>query len=439
MHESSAQIKSSEGNDVTLDLETLLQTPKKTSADWQAEVARLSAVEHNKTLSTDTSNFEYMRSLAFCRWAQTAGCTDAKKKNIQATRFRTTAPPSLDLLGNPQLVNAALDLMVSLRGDWCKDYIAAQLRNQLLDKKNLTRLLEWAGKTSQSAAELLETVLLNSIASTADEKKALMLIKDVGSKLTFTQNLSVETAALNFLAAVRFINKLIATGQSKKITSALTSLLEIAIQKVRNTHPTVVMHGPFVIAIQSIQEQLAETSNKKTGLAIASQQISSTLTVLADLCSTGGQDGISYARSLLPSLRNAYPNFDKQLDEAARTNTLLLELKDTDSNNSENSPEDSATSIYARLLPSWHDYFIAHNDRNNLSLLHASLLEAAKLNGIEFLGQVGEVLPFDPVIHRLQKDDQTASDNVRILRPAVIFRRTNSSYRIVLPAIVSPV
>jgi hypothetical protein len=439
MHESSAQIKSSEGNDVTLDLETLLQSPKKTSSDWQAETARLTAVEHNKTLSTDTSDFEYMRSLALCRWAQTAGVIAAKKKNIQATRFRITAPPSLDLLGNAQLVNAALDLMVSLRGDWCKDYIAAQLQKQLLDKKNLTRLLEWAVKTSQSAAELLETVLLNSIASIADEKKALMLIKDVGSQLTFTQNLSAETAALNFLAAVRFINKLIATGQSKKITSALTSLIEIAIQKVRNTHPTVVMHGPFVIAIQSIQEQLAETSNKKTGLAIASRQISSTLTVLADLCSTGGQDGISYAKSLLPSLRNVYPNFEKQLDEAARTNTLLLELKDTDSNNGENSLEDSATSIYARLLPSWHDYFTAHDDHNNLSLLHASLLEAAKLNGIEFLGQVGEVLPFDPVIHRLQKDDQTATDNVRILRPAVIFRRTNSSYRIVLPAIVSHV
>lgn len=439
MQESSAQIKPSMETSVTLDLETLLQSPKKKSNDWQAEVARLTAVEHNKTLSTDTSDFEYMRSLALCRWAQTAGVIEARKKNIQPTRFRTTTPPSLDLLGNPQLVNAALDLMAGLRGDWCKDYIAAQLQNQLLDKKGLTRLLEWAEKTSRSAAELLETVLLNSIASKANEKKALMLIKDVGSKLSFAQNLSAETAALNFLVAVRFINQLFAEGQSKKIGLVLTSLLKTSVQKVQATHPTVVIHGPFVIAIQSIRKQLEETAYKKSAQTIASQQIAPTLTVLADLCSIGGQDGVSYARLLLPSLRNTYQNFDKQLDDAARTNTLLRQLKDTDLNHGENSLEDSATSIYARLLPSWHDYYTCHQDRNDLSLLNATLLEAAKLNGIEFLGIVGEVLPFDPVVHRLQKVELTATGNVYILRPGVIFRRTNNTYRIVLPAIVSPV
>ena len=71
--------------------------------------------------------------------------------------------------------------------------------------------------------------------------------------------------------------------------------------------------------------------------------------------------------------------------------------------------------------------------------MHTDLIAGAKLNGIEFLGVTGDSVSFDPVIHKLNKIDQTPSTNVCIVRPAIIFRRTNGTYRIILPAIVDAI
>lgn len=437
MQGSSPQIQKPSESDYSLSLEKLLLDPKKSSSEWQVAAARLTAIAHSKTLSADTDDFEYLRSLALCRWAQTAGVIEAKKKNIQAIRFRSMAPPQLEILDKPALVNAALDLMVSIRGDWCKDYIAAHLLSARLDKKGLSGLLKWAEKTSQSAVELLEIVLLYVKSSSVDEKKALMLIKFLESNLDFAKNTSAESASINFLEAVRFINPLLAAPQQKKVVSALTSLLKIAVHKVRIAHPAVVVLGPFALAIRSILDQLNATGHKKIAQEIELQLIGPTLSLMADLCSAGGQDGTSYVKTLLPVFKSAYRNFDKFLDESSRTNVSLLQLKASGPNHL--NLEDTAISIYARLLPSWHDFYTSQEDSSKLSLLNSSLIEAAKLNSIEFLGTLGEVLPFDPVSHRLQNEDTTSITNVRILKPAVIFKRENSTYRIVLPAIVSPV
>ena len=439
MSDSSSPVKSSLESDSGFDLEKLLQNPKKTSADWQTSAARLTAVEHNKLLSIETGDAEYMRSLALCRWAQSAGVTDAKKKNLQATRFRTKVPPPLDLLGQTVLVNFALELIISLRGDWCKNYIASQLHSQYLDKKGLTSLLKWAEKTAQSVTDLLETLFLESSTFKKNEKLTLMLIKDASSRIKFSQHLPTEIAAINLLAAVQFLIQLLSVDQSKKLSSALASLLQRLVHQVRLSHPTVVIHGPFVMAIKTIQEKLTKTIHKKTAQDTVFQQLGPTLSVLADLSTTGGQDSINYGRLLLPSLRSTYPNFDTQFDELTLLCPVLTQLKETDLNVLENNLEDTAISIYARLLPSWHEFYIAENEQGKLASMNTDLLEAAKLNGIEFLNIAGEEVTFDPVVHRLHKSELPATETVCILRPAVIFRRANGTHRIVLPAIVAPI
>jgi predicted RNA methylase len=75
---------------------------------------------------------------------------------------------------------------------------------------------------------------------------------------------------------------------------------------------------------------------------------------------------------------------------------------------------------------------------SRLVFLNINLIEAAKLNGIEMLGKDGDVVPFDAIIHRMIDENLVPKNNVQILKPSVIFRRANGTYRVILPAIVTP-
>jgi len=421
-----------------LELEILLQKPQKKSDVWQSDSARLAALVHNMTLVSETSDNDYLKGLALCRWAQTTGVVAAKKKNIQATRFRSKCPPSLCSLGKVELFNAALDLMSNLRSDWCKEYISEQIQSQYLDKKGLAHLSKWAEKTANSPKVLLEMMLHEVNSSLGSEKTVLALIKEASNKLNYAHCHTAEVAAAQLHQAVAFILQHTTTAKSKKIGSALLGLLQTAFSKARATHPTVVIHSPFVMAIHATLEQFDKTNFRKTAQAIASQQIAPTFSVITEICSSGGHDGISYSRLLFPSLIKTYPNFEKLLVEATRANQLLSLMRIPPDSSEESNLEDTATSVYARLLPTWHDFYVANPARSELDFLNINLLEAAKLNGIEMLGVEGDVVVFDAIIHRMKDENLAPKNNVQILKPSVIFRRANGTYRVVLPAIVTP-
>ena len=419
--------------DSSLELEKLLTKPQKKSGEWQSTVSRLTAIEHNKSLKAEADDLGYLRSLALCKWAQVAGVKDAKKKSLQATRYRTEIPPTLEGLKNPQLINAAIDLMLNLRGAWCLDYISSQVVQPYIDKKGVPLLANWAQKASLSPAEFLETFLKNCSSSEIDEKRLLLLIKESSSKLAFSQELTSEAASFQAMEAVQFIFNKITAIKSKKVKSEFSNLLKKIFEKVCVSHPSVVIHGYFLQSLFLVS-QVPEL--KKIAQTIATKQIGSSLKVLEDLCALGGDEGMQYGKMLIPALQKAYPNFDKDLADFAKTSPILLNLKDKHNSSNEINLEDSATSIYARLLPSWNDFYTSQADQVTLSLINADLEAAAKLNGVEFFGNTNEVVPFDPVSQRLQNESVSVPTNVRIVRPAIIFRRENGTFRIILPAIV---
>jgi hypothetical protein len=439
MQESAPTPPPSNPTDLMLAFEIMLQRPQRKSDEWQKESARLAAIVHNMTLSSETPDNDYLKGLALCRWAQTTGVIAAKNKNIQATRFRSKCPPPLDSLGKVELINAALDLMANLRSDWCKEYLSKQIQSHNLDKKGIAYFSKWAEKTANSPIELLEIMLDEVISSKENEKTALVLIKDVAKKINYAHCQSAEMAAAQLYPAVVFIIRHITTATSKKVGLALFDLLQSAVCTVKATHPTVVIHSTFVMAIHAILEQLDNTIFRKTAQAIVSQQIPPTFSVITELCASGGHDGISYSRLLLPSLIKTYPNFEKLLVEATRTNQLLQQMRIPFESCEENNLEDTATSIYARLLPTWYDFYVTNPARSELDFLNVNLIEAAKLNGIEMLEKEGDVVPFDAITHRMKDEKLAPKNDVKILKPTVIFRRANGTYRVVLPAIVTPV
>lgn len=421
-------------SDSQSELLALLKNPQKKSSEWQEKTARLVAIEHSKSLNADSDDIEYFRALSICKLAQTNGVTEAKKKNLQAVRFRTKPAPALNTLDTHEFYPPGLELLLPLRGDWTSPYITQELVNSKVDKKGLSTLLKWAEKTANAPDELITVLLSGTLANeVASEKLILLLIKHAASGVKFQSNSSSEIAAQNLHSAVTVIASLLEQTQSKKVALALMSLLRTCVDKSRLTHPTIVIQGPFVSAVHKIQDQITQASTKKLALALVTEQVSAVFSVLNDLIKFGGTEGSGYGKQMLPALAEAFPNFLREFEEASKACPALRQLNS--GNEEENNLEDTATSIYARLLPAWHDFVTTLDDSKQIALLTSNLLEAASLNGIEFLGQPGDKVTFDPIVHRLQKSDQQHSDTVEILRPAVIFRRQNS-YRIVFPAIV---
>ena len=423
-------------SDSQSELLALLKNPQKKSSEWQEKTARLVAIEHSKSLNAEIDDIEYFRALSLCKLAQMNGVAEAKKKNLQAVRFRAKPAPALNTLNTHELYAPGLELLLPLRGDWTSTYITQELVNSKVDKKGLSTLLKWAEKTANAPDELITVLLSGSLVSSeASEKLILLLIKNAASGVKFQSNLSSELAAQNLHSAVTEIATLLQKTQSKKVAQALMSLLRTCVEKSRQTHPTIVIQGPYIAAIQKIQDQFTQAPIKKLALGLVTEQASAVLSVLIDLIRFGGVEGSAYGKQILPALAEAFPNFLKAFEEGSKAYPALKELKT--GNETEKSLEDSATSIYARLLPAWHDFVTTLDDSRQLYLLTSNLYEAAALNGVELLGKPGDKVVFDPVAHRLQKSDQQQSDSVEILRPAVIFRRHNS-YRILLPAIVIP-
>ena len=105
-------------------LVSLLENVEKKSATWQAETGRLVALAHLKSMSQDISDIEYLISLSLCRWAQVVGVVDAKKKNITPQKFRTQVAPSINSISNFHLFYFALELLTSIKADWCLKYIS---------------------------------------------------------------------------------------------------------------------------------------------------------------------------------------------------------------------------------------------------------------------------------------------------------------------------
>lgn len=418
-------------------LEDVLRKPQKASSDWQTEASKLVSLAHINALDSTTADVEYLRLLALCQWAKKVGVADAKKKNIQAVRFRTAEPPQLGSLESTELIVAALELFANLRANWCNDYISNELVNPKIDKKGLGLMLSWAQKTAKSETEFIEIVLPKSIGSNLEENQIIILVKGIAHRVNFLKSTSANAAASDFSTAAQLICYRLKSCDSRKISTALEGLLLTLLQNIRLTHPSVVIHGEFLVAIQSIQDQLSETLHKKVVAKIATHQLAPTLSMLADFSEIGGIDSVSYLRLLLPSFRKAYANFDKSFADVCKENPALQSVKESPEHQEGVHLEDSAAALYARLLPSWIDYYKSQNEPEQLAVVNSDLLSAAKLNGIEFFGAAGEIVNFDPVTHRIKSGEPSTSSRVFIERPAVIFRRTNSSYRILLPAIVS--
>ena len=196
------------------------------------------------------------------------------------------------------------------------------------------------------------------------------------------------------------------------------------------------MEGDFLITLQHIFNNLDVPKFKKIFQDLQFKLSELTSACILGLVQRGGSQEIQNLKPLLPVLGNLYKNFNRRLDELSRVEPLLKDLFSQVVSVNLQVTEDGAASVYSRLLPDWHSFSVAHLDSSDVAVLNSMLLQAAALNGIEWLGETREVCLYDPKLHQIISGEPPIGKQVKIVRPAIIYKRGAQSYRIVLRGIV---
>ena len=416
-----------------LPLIALLEKNEKKSAIWQEETGRLTSLAHLKSMSTEVNDIEYLMSLALCRWAQVSGVSEAKKKTISPIRFRTKIAPSINEISNTQLFYFSLDLISSIRADWCFDFISEISKRSQLDKKSIDLLGKWIGKNCSTFSEIVRCLVLPSFEKNADAQIKNLIVNQALSlckKITWE---SPQLASKDFAVAASSISDILVLEIiEKKTSAALCGLLTGFEKRICESQPFAILEGDFLISLQHIFNNLSVPKFKKISQELQFKLSELTSACMLGLVQRGGSQEIQSLKPLLPALGNLYKNFNKRIDDLSRVEPLLKDLfTQVDSLNLKVT-EDGAASVYSRLLPDWHSFLVSNLESSDLAVLNSMLLQAAALNGIEWLGQISEVCIYDPKLHQIISGEPPIGKKVKIVRPAIIYRRGAQSYRIVL-------
>jgi hypothetical protein len=423
-----------------LPLISLLEKVEKKSAIWQAETGRLVALAHLKSMSPDISDIEYLIALSLCRWAQVVGVVDAKKKNITPLKFRTKVAPSINSILNFQLFYFALDLLTSLKADWCLNYISETTQSPQLNKKSIDLIGKWISKNSSTFSEIIQNLIIptfevveNSQTKNLITAQSLTLCKSMGWE-------SPQRASKDFSdSAISISNLIVSTKHEKKTEAALCALLSGIEKRICESQPFAILEGDFLISLQKIFENINAPKFKKILQPMQLQLSELTAACVLGLVQRGGSQEIQSLKPLLPILENLYKNFNKRLEELSRIEPLLKDLYQKTENSNLQVTEDGAASVYSRLLPDWHTFITTQLESSEVSVLNSMLLQAASLNGIEWLGSTGESCIYDPKLHQIMSGEAPIGKLIKIIRPAIIYKRGSQSYRIVLRGIVDRV
>lgn len=415
----------------------LLEKSEKKSAVWQEETGRLSSLAHLKSMSTETNDIEYLMSLALCRWAQLSGVSEAKKKTISPVRFRTKVAPSINEISNAQLFCFSLDLLSSIRAGWCIDYISETSKSSQLNKKSIDLLGKWIDKNCSTLSEIVRCLVLPSFEGNTDAQTKNLLVTQASSLCKKIVWDSPQGASKDFAEAASLIADLVALKTNEKKTSAsLCGLLTVFVTRLCESQPFAILEGDFLITLQHIFNNLSVPKFKKIFQDLQFKLSELTSACILGLVQRGGSQEIQNLKPLLPVLGNLYKNFNRRLDELSRVEPLLKDLFSQVVSVNLQVTEDGAASVYSRLLPDWHSFSVAHLDSSDVAVLNSMLLQAAALNGIEWLGETREVCLYDPKLHQIISGEPPIGKQVKIVRPAIIYKRGAQSYRIVLRGIV---
>jgi hypothetical protein len=420
-------------------LEHLLATPNSRCDEWQLTTARLTGLAHVATTKLETTDLDYLRAIALLRWSQVAGVREAKKRIIRNIRFTQEEPPSIAELGRVELLRHGVEVLSSIRASWCKNYAEKLLGVDQVDRHTLNAIIRWSQSNSASIADILVAASRTWESGNKRQPHGQAIIKELVSLIPKIEWRSIESAGEEFISSAAVVGRLLANDSTPPaIKSALWGLMEDLAYHARDQHPFLVIETSFLIALADLRRKIAKTLYGKPLSDLSSRLERSTVSCCLSLLARGDRDEASRLMPLLRVWEDIYPGFRSRLEEILPFHPRLSLLFDANSEPIAADLEDRAASIYARLLPEWDDYVSTHPDDPRIKQLNQMLLEAAQANSVEFLGSTGETASFDPVIHvMVDAEPDNRTNQVKLIRPAVVYRRGSGNYRVIVQALVT--
>lgn len=420
-------------------LATLLGNAESKSEAWQAETGRLVAVAYVSTLSSSVTDVEYLRALALCKWAQSLKVKDALKRELSPQRFRVAEPPTLTALQPGELRRRALEVISSVKAPWCSGYIARELAHEEFDLTWASTISSWAFKNASSAVDLIDMLMKPVITKSQDSKAIEALSTQITKQF---KNLTWSTARMAGQDIANSIDRLLSEAADKKhLFDNLWDPLSALIRRARALHPLVLIEVPLVVSIGVLSSALKVDAQKKrlAKFKVDESLCEATVSCLADISDQANESGMAKLKSLIPILISAYPDIRGRIESAARHSPSLASLIREEDNDPISSLEDEAGALYARLLPEWHSYVAENSSDTRLSALNKTLIEAAALNGIEYQGAADDQCEYDAIAHRIVDGRVIYQGMIRIIRPAIVYRRANGSLRVLVQAAVEAI
>jgi hypothetical protein len=415
----------------------LLGKSDKKSEVWQNETGRLTALAHLNSMSKDVGDEEYLLSLALCRWAQILGVHEAKKKTIAPQRFRNTNAPNLSNFSDPGMLFYILEVLSSVRSNWCFEYISEVSKNSNLDKQSVAILGKWISKNRATCNEIIQVLAVSALSSDLNSTAQLLRVNQA---ITLCKSVVWETpqaSSIDFASSILTLSELIKKQEDdKKLTSALWTLLETLQKRVVEIQPLAVLESNFVLAVDDLFATLVGTQYKKPLSVFQSKLSEFTIACLVGLIQRGGAQEVHKLKGLISIFKRIYPNFSKRIKELSLIEPDLVGFFEDSKIGHTEILEDRAASVYARLLPDWNSFLTNSEHSAELEVLNSNLLEAASLNGVEWLGQVGEECVYDPILYQINTGATPNGKLVKIIRPTIIYKRAGHSYRVVLRGLV---
>jgi hypothetical protein len=421
-------------------LRALLDEPKSKDEVWQSEAGRAVSMLAVGFLN-EANDESALRAVALLGVAHSLGVKEARKRAIKLSRWAESAPPPLTTLAMKDEQQAALTALAKLKTAWSRPYAEQALADLSLPEDFVADLLKWARASYADNLSFIQEFYAPQLAAAKTGERAAALLKDAAKLLKpsgpeVAARISEGTAALveAFLQLTRA-----SVADEKAFGSSAATLLHLVHDQAAAA-PAVLLQPSFVMAAGRLFGVTSKGAASKQGAAVADVLCLATTSLLTADVERYGSQAADHWRSMLPSWRAAYANWDASVAMAAKLSPALTAITADKNEDAEvTSDAYAAEAVFARLLPAWHAFVAELPDASRAASLSAMLQQAAGTLGIAPLGEKGAVVGYDPLSHHLAAEEDESPGQVLILRPGVQVQRSDGSARVLVTALVTAV
>jgi hypothetical protein len=417
-------------------LRRLLEKPEPKSTEWQESSGRLVSLIAIETMKADTPDDVYLVGVILISRSQIIGVKSAKQRTISLTRFRDQPPPKIESIADTCEKNIAVTLLTKSTGSWCDGYAIHYIQNNTLDDKTLQALILWISKNNKSPAGFLRSITEALRPRQVSEKQTNLVIKYCQKILIEWIPIDPASCADQISAASLEFNTLIDQLKfEKKLSAAVIALYENYIKESKNISPGILLKPVFITALNEYKKITIRYSSSTRWAAFLGPLTRTVASLIVTSLQFGGLTSADDLRPHLSLLIQTYPKLDKYLQLEARSNQLVVELLQANSTPIDRNILFDLEIEFAQLLPAWKLYVAKLNKEDNVDALDRMLLNSARKLGVEFFGEINQVLIYDPVDHKIT-EKQPDSLYVTIIRPGLRVQRKDGTAKILLQALV---